>query len=598
MVASRPLTCEPFKIKLAGYKFMFADGRYQKFCVDPVKNRKLNYLFSAGMLQLWNFNVDEATGCLTNILTSIGLEDLDVAAAADMSEDTVASAVLTSWAIAFAGGVNYNMPYLPDFMAESVAEYASFASTLCEELPKSDKYVPLRSLVDAVQHRSEYDCDIDLQNTRFRKAMEIIYNGGGMGPDIGCIYAQSIMQLRPWKLWERTDAGEVIEETMLLRTVLERELELAPKHPGLCHCYIHLMELSPTPEKALPACNILREEYIDMGHLLHMASHIDVQLGSYEYAAKTNLKAIDADLRLREYLGSFDNYQGYLLHNYHMVVWTAMLDADFETAMQAAIDIQKYTSIKQVRDYADYLEGVFTDTWHVLVRFGKWQEIIDKSMPEEPELMLMTTAIAHYCKGLAFAVVGQMSDADEHLELFQAAAVKVPETRIIHNVSCRDILRVAECMITGEIAYRYGRFEEAFDLLRTGVDREINLPYDEPWGWMQPVSHALGGLLLEQHRIEEAEVVFRADLKRYPKNVWSLAGLASVLKLDATRADEYRKTLEMKEKASGRCDNPIEKTCFCQGYPIVSRCCGIDQNRNRVDSDLRNSFSKSIVQES
>ena len=159
-----------------------------------------------------------------------------------------------------------------------------------------------------------------------------------------------------------------------------------------------------------------------------------------------------------------------------------------------------------------HLEGFYGMKVHVLIRFGRWQEIIDSAMPDEPDLFVTTTALWHYAKGVAYSATGDVGNAEKQQQLFLDAWQRVPEERIVFNNSCRDILAVGEAMLSGELEYRRTNYDAAFSELRRCVALYDGLNYSEPWVWMQPPRHALGALLLEQDRLEEAAAVYRADL--------------------------------------------------------------------------------------
>jgi tetratricopeptide (TPR) repeat protein len=156
---------------------------------------------------------------------------------------------------------------------------------------------------------------------------------------------------------------------------------------------------------------------------------------------------------------------------------------------------------------ANFFEGYVSIRQHVLIRFGEWRVIIAQDLPADHDLYRNTVAMMHYAKGVAHAALGDVSAAEAEQALFRAAAKRVPESRYIHNVACVQLLAIAEHMLDGEIAYRRGEYDAAFAHLRAATALEDDLPYDEPWGWMQPVRHALGALLLEQGRAAEAEAV-------------------------------------------------------------------------------------------
>lgn len=221
---------------------------------------------------------------------------------------------------------------------------------------------------------------------------------------------------------------------------------------------------------------------------------------------------------------------------------------------------------------ANLYEGYYGLKYHALIRFGKWQEIIDLKPPSDPDLYLVTTTIYYYAKALAYAAMGNVAAALREQSLFKISYEKVPDERVMFNNKCVDLLRIANAMLNGEIEYRKNNFEEAFQFLNEAISFEDTLPYDEPWGWMQPARHALGALLLEQGEIKRAESVYKADLgfdssliraRRHPNNVWSLHGLAECLKRQDKKL-ELSLISQSLDLAMGRADIPIKASCFCR----------------------------------
>jgi tetratricopeptide (TPR) repeat protein len=209
---------------------------------------------------------------------------------------------------------------------------------------------------------------------------------------------------------------------------------------------------------------------------------------------------------------------------------------------------------------------------HVWIRFGKWQEIIEQPLPDDPALFCVTTAMMHYAKAVALATTGDVAAAEAQQQRFEAAVQRVPQTRYVFNNTCLDILAVAAEMLNGELEYRKGNVDQAFAHLRQSVALDDHLPYDEPWAWMQPARHALGALLLEQGRVAEAEAVYRADLGldhtlsrscQHPDNIWSLHGFHECLRrLNKTNeADIIKLRLDL---AMARADVPIQASCYCR----------------------------------
>jgi len=209
---------------------------------------------------------------------------------------------------------------------------------------------------------------------------------------------------------------------------------------------------------------------------------------------------------------------------------------------------------------------------HVLIRFGKWREIIAQELPKDRELYCSTTAMMLYAKGVAHSVLGEIAEAEKARTAFRAARARVPESRRVHNNTVVDLLAIAEEMLSGELEYRRGNVDLGFAHLRRAVQFDDALPYDEPWGWMQPTRHALGALLLEQGRVEEAEAVYRADLGldgtlsracQHPENVWSLHGLHECLMRLGKRAEAHIIKARL-DIAVAWADVPIKSSCFCR----------------------------------
>jgi tetratricopeptide (TPR) repeat protein len=342
------------------------------------------------------------------------------------------------------------------------------------------------------------------------------------------------------------------------------------------HFYIHLMEMSAQPEDALRAGDQLRDLVPDAGHLRHMPTHLDVLCGDYRRVVSANDAAIVVDEKYRAREGAMNFYTLYRAHDFHFKIYGAMFLGQAQTALdtadQLAAAIPEALLRVDVPPMADWLEGFVPMKMHVLIRFGRWADIIGTPLPADPELYSVTTAMIHYAKGVALAATGRLEDAEEQRTLFAAAAGRVPESRTLFNNTCLDILRVAEAMLDGELEYRWGNYEAAFARLRRSIELDDGLPYDEPWGWMQPTRHAYGALLLEQGLVAEAEAVYRADLGlddtltracQHPGNVWSLHGYHECL----TRLGKTEQAGIIKQQlkiAAAYADVPISSSCYCR----------------------------------
>jgi tetratricopeptide (TPR) repeat protein len=312
-----------------------------------------------------------------------------------------------------------------------------------------------------------------------------------------------------------------------------------------------------------------------MGHLMHMPTHIDIQCGHYHDAMHWNQKAIIADRKFYDRSGPMNFYSGYRIHNYHFAAYGAMFLGQYAPAIAAADELIETIPEALLRipspPMADFFEGYMSIRQHVLIRFGKWREIIVQDLPTDRALYCNTVAMMHYAKGIARAALGEVPAAESEQALFRETAKLVPRSRQIHNVPCAQLLAIAEEMLAGEIAYRRGEHDAAFAHLRAATALEDDLPYDEPWGWMQPVRHALGALLLEQGRTTEAETAYREDLglggalpraQIHPDNLWALRGLLDCLdrRGETAEAALIRQRVDF---AAARADLPVSVSCFC-----------------------------------
>ncbi len=386
--------------------------------------------------------------------------------------------------------------------------------------------------------------------------MQDVWDAFPEDADVGALCADAVMNLCPWDLWSMD--GEPRPETLEIMAILEAVLAMNPTHPMANHLYIHTMEASPMPEKALPSANVLRDRVPGAGHLVHMPGHIDIRLGHYQDAMTANQKAIEVD---RSWAAQGGFYTLYRAHNFHFLAYAAMFDGQREMAVAAAREMIEQIPLEVVRAYPDFLDGFMAVPTHVLVRFGMWNELL--SEPAPPEDLVVTVAFWHYGRTVAYAALGRVEEGTREFDAFQKAVAAVPESRLIGNNTALTVLDVGLPMAEGELEYRRGNVERAFALLRTAVARDVALKYDEPWGWMMPVSHSLGALLAEQGRYAEAGDVYRADLAIHPDNGWALYGLAECLRMTG-KADEAAQVDSRFKTAWSRSDITIKASCYCR----------------------------------
>jgi tetratricopeptide (TPR) repeat protein len=342
--------------------------------------------------------------------------------------------------------------------------------------------------------------------------------------------------------------------------VLERTLDKFPHHPGANHLFIHAIEASPWPEKGTAAAERLKALVPGSGHLVHMPSHIFIRTGRYAEATDANARAIAADEAYFQLAPEPDFYSLYFLHNVHFLAYAAMMEGRYQTAMDAARKIERQIPQEFLKKYVTLADGFMPTALHVMIRFGKWEEILAE--PEPPAWRLFSRAERHFARSVAYSALGQLRQARRELRLLDEVAEGITEDWKMGNNAAGEVLAVARAMAAGELAFREGKTERAFQLLRRAVTREEGLRYDEPPGWMQPVRHALGALLLADGRYAEAERVYRADLRRHPNNAWSLLGLQQSLGLQqkTKEADELAARVE---QAWARADVKPVASCYC-----------------------------------
>ncbi|CAL9343625.1 hypothetical protein [Streptomyces sp. enrichment culture] len=529
--------------------------------------------FDRGLMWTYAFNHEEAVACFQK------------AAAADPD------CAMAHWGIAYALGPNYNKPWEAFDGDELVTTVARTHDAVERAYRKAARATPVeRALVGALRARypqSRVTEDCSVWNEPYADRMREVYASAPGDPDVAALCADALMNLTPWQLWDlRTGRPADGARTLEAKAVLDAALatDAGARHPGILHLYIHLMEMSPTPEAALTVADRLRGAVPDAGHLNHMPSHLEVLCGDYRRVVSDNTLAVAADEKYLERAGAMNFYTLYRAHNHHFRIYGAMFAGQSGVALDAAARLEAAVPEELLRvqspPMADWLEGLLAMRVHVLIRFGRWDDVLALPFPADPEPHCVTTAMLHYARGVALSATGATDRAEREREDFRAAVSRVPETRMLFNNTCRDILAVAAAMLDGELAYRKGDHDAAFAALERSVELDDDLPYDEPWGWMQPTRHAYGALLLEQGRVEEAEAVYRADLGldatlprplQHPGNVWALHGFHECL-LRTGKTDQAAIVAQQLKQAAALADVPIEASCFCrlEAYPVTA----------------------------
>ncbi len=321
----------------------------------------------------------------------------------------------------------------------------------------------------------------------------------------------------------------------------------------------------------------------------HMPGHVHVLCGQYEQARMASLKAIAANDKYLAYAGALTPYTTACAHDLLLMMHACMFMGRYQDSIGAANKLRamltkEVLSVKGRPRFATSLEGYYSMTLHVMVRFGRWQEIIDEPLPDDPELYPVSTAMHHYARGVAHASLKQFDDADRERVLFRQSVSRIPPERKVFNNSARSILGVGEKMLDGELEYHKGSHELAYAHLREAVDRDDNLEYIEPWAWMHPPRHALAALLAEQGHYGEAEQICRDDLglsgriqrcAQHPDNIWALRGLAECLE-QRGELEELRVVQAKLSSAMALADVPIMSSCMCRTTAQMGKpdlCC-------------------------
>lgn len=488
------------------------------------------------------------------------------------------------WGLAYALGPNYNKAWsrFDQGDLDETVTAARAALDLAQKLAQNSETLPIENaLIHALVARFPVDgvpLDLNALNHAYVDEMRSVYERYPEDQDAVALFAEALMCTRPRDLWN-IHTGEPAECTVEARRVLEPAMAKkgALDHPAFCHLYIHLMEMSPFPEIALKAADSLRNVMPDGSHLLHMASHIDIACGDYRRAMNTNDAAIHADDKYFTQKNTSILYIMYRAHNAYAKTYAAIMLGNFAEALSAAKAVGNILTASALSvtspPLADWGESYLGALPHVLIRFGRWGDILQLELPQDRALFCSTVAMIYYAKGIALSVLGRIEEAQEMLLQFKLAHAAVPASRLGSLPSREiDVLQVAAAMLEGELEYRKGNFALAFSSLRKAVELEDALPYGDPPAWFQPSRHALGALLLEQNHVEEAEIVFREDLGLQPgfprrrarlNNVWGLQGLYECF-VRLGKESEALFIRTQRDVALASTDIPVSASCFCR----------------------------------
>lgn len=495
--------------------------------------------FDQGLNFVANFNHDEAIRSF--------------AAAAEIDPECA----MAYWGVAYANGPHYNLPLVSPDRAASAWVALAQAKSAKGKTPREEKLIAAL----ASRYAEKQPEDRKALDEAYANAMRGMWTEAADDGDIGALFAESLMNLRPWDLYlpDGTARPETVEAVRTLETVLAKE----PQHPFALHLLIHALEMSPTPEKADPAATALRRLTPGLGHLVHMPSHVDIRLGRWAQAIRTNVDAMAADKKYREQVPEQGFYRIYMTHNPHMRAFAAMMSGAKKEAIEVMDQAVADIPVAWAKEWAPFIDGFMVMPLEVRMRFGAWDEIL--AAPDLPEHFPISRALRHYVRAVALGAKGRLAEAREEQKLFLARRQTVAEDAAFGNNAAADLLAVADKLLEGELLVHEKRGKEAIAVLTAGVALEDRLRYDEPPDWIQPVRHTLGAALLQEGKWQEAEAVFRADLGRLPNNGWALSGL--VRALEAQKKPEAKTIAASLASVWVASEAPPATSCLCLGSP-------------------------------
>lgn len=460
------------------------------------------------------------------------------------------------WGIALVNGPHINFPFVPPDKAEKAFSALKQANAHAHSATDLE-----RALIAALGKRyaQPQPEDRSALDQAYAQAMREVWERFPENADVGALYAEAEMDLHPWDLWNKD--GTPKPWTPRIVETLERVLALNPNHPGANHYYIHTMEASPQPGKALASAQRLSHLVPDSSHLVHMPSHIYARSGDWQKAAESNQRAMEADRLYRAAYPRPGFYALYMAHNTHFLAFTAMMRGRSEEAITMARQMIAGMPEEFLTAYADVADGYTVFPSKVLMRFGKWDDVLAEPAPRGG--LPLATALWHFTRAAAFTVLNRMDEARTEAAVFQEAATKVPDSATFGNNKATDILAIAKLVLAGEMSAQEGQLALAREKLTAAAQLEDKLAYDEPPDWIQPVRHTLGAVLLRAGQAEQAEKVYTEDLRIWPQNGWALLGLREALLAQGKQAEAKHADAELK-RVWATADVKPRTTCLCQ----------------------------------
>jgi tetratricopeptide (TPR) repeat protein len=469
--------------------------------VIATSNPEAQKFFDQGLTLVYAFNHDEAVRSFQRAA------ELDPKAA------------MPWWGLALALGPNYNDPGDAEKEKAAYDAVQKAKSLAAAGGPQSERaYIE----VLALRYSADPSADLKKQAHDYSRAMGELAKTYPDDPDSATIYAESMMDLRPWGLWNLD--GTPAEGTLEIISVLESVLARYPNHVGANHYYIHAVEASPHAAWALESADRLNTLVPNAGHLVHMPAHIYARVGDFPAALKSNEVAAEVDRNYIAATGEQGMYPAmYYSHNLHFLAYAAMQAGKSADARKAAETLAENIHQRAQGMPPGMTNGFLIYPMAVRVRFREWPELI--AMPQPDATLVTNVAFWHFARGMAFASTGKLADADAERKAFVAAVAQIPEKQGFGFTKAVTAMQIASACLDAKIAEVFGDRAAAIDAWTKAVAAQDALAYDEPPDWFFPARESLGGALLRAGKPAEAEIVFREDLNRNPRNGRSLFGL-------------------------------------------------------------------------
>ena len=470
------------------------------------KNPEAQQFFDQGLRLIYAFNHDESSRSFHH--------------AAELDPKLA----MAWWGVAEATGPNYNDPASDERFAQAHVDIQKAVDLSANTSPSEKAYIQAMALRFPADSKADRRKAAEAYHDAMREVMKQFPDD----LDAATLFAESGMNLHPWGLWHLDGTPETGTEEIV--ATLESVIRRDPNHLGAIHYYIHAVEASRSPERALAGANRLAALAPAAGHIVHMPAHVYIRTGDYDAAVKTNQQAAEVDRAYIQASGAQGIYpMMYYSHNLHFIAMCAAMNGDYAESKKNADMLAAH--VGPAVSMMPPLEGFMTIPIAVNIRFHKWNDILN--MPKPDPSMKTTTVFWHFARGMALAGTGKLSDAEAEYKIVSEAEKATPPDVVFAmpvNNKAKDIMVIAENVLGAKIAAAKHDTAGEVAMLKTAVSVQDSLKYGEPPDWFFPVRESLGAALLMDGKSSQAEQVFRDDLERNPRNPRSLFGLQQALK--------------------------------------------------------------------